>query len=164
MNQPSNTPGHSNYRQAICGYLRLHQLTVEGRDDSVEADAVRDSLDLPWRALAEGERMRVQGLSADLFSVSEPLAHASGEMNALAQNQLAEALEARFRGDFDLALGLLRQGCDHITPALLSYLRGEIWREAGEPDVAAVFFEHAALLDPDNLKYAERVSHAPIIN
>lgn len=154
MTRPPTTTGNLNFRQVIRGFLQLHQFTVEGRDESPEADAVRDSLDLPWRALTETERDRVQGLSADLFAISDPMEGGPREMNPQAQRNLTEAFEARQRGDWDRALSLLRRWEKYITPALLSYLRGGIWLEAGYPEVGVVFYEHAAKLEPDNANYA----------
>jgi hypothetical protein len=69
---PIKASGSQEYRQVVRGYLRLHQLDVEGRDESPEADLVRDSLDLPWQSLTDREKERIQGLSADLFDLGEP--------------------------------------------------------------------------------------------
>ena len=154
MTRPPNNPSSQNYRQVLRGYLRLHQLTVEGRDESPDADAVRDSLDLPWRALTDTERGGIQGLSADLYDISELIAGGPREMNPQAQKNLAEAFEAKHRGEWERALELLRRWSKYIAPALLSYLRGGIWLVAGFPEVGAVFFEHAASLEPDNANYA----------
>src|SRR6185437_1031733 len=49
---------------------------------------------------------------------------------------------------------------DYIAPALLSYLRGSIWLEAGEPDVATVFYRDASGRDPVNAKYRAFYMHA----
>ncbi len=62
----------SDYRVIVRGIRELHRLTLEGMDESPEADAVRDAMDTPWEALSESERMRVNGLSADLYSISDP--------------------------------------------------------------------------------------------
>lgn len=160
MTRQPNAPPSPNFLQVLRGYLRLHQLTVEGRDESPDADAVRDSLDLPWRALTETEKQRIQGLSADLFAISDPMEDGSMQMNAQAQKNLAGAFEAKQRGDWDRALGLLRQWEKYITPALLSHVRAAIWLEAGYPEVAAVFYGHAAQLEPDNGNYALLFLHA----
>jgi tetratricopeptide (TPR) repeat protein len=126
----------------------------------MDAEAVRDSLDLPWRALTADEKKRVQGLSTDLFSISEPIADGPKEMNSQAQKNLEEAFEAKQRGEWERALGLLRQWSKYIAPALLSYLRGGIWLESGYPEVAAVFYEYAAKLEPDNASYAVLFLHS----
>lgn len=159
MKRPLSVPVSPNYRQVLRGYLRLHQLTVEGRDESPDADAVRDSLDLPWRALGRAERERVQGLSADLFNISEPISDSPQEMPPHAQKALAEAFEAKQRGEWDRTLDLLRRWGKFIAPALLSYLRGGVWSEAGYPEVGAVFYEHASNLEPENANYAMLFLH-----
>jgi len=160
MTPHSHAPGNSNYRQVLRGYLRLHQLTVERRDESVEADAVRDALDLPWHALTVAEKERVQGLSADLFEISEPTGGVAQGTNPQAQKNLTEALEAKQRGEWERTLELLRRWGKHIAPALVSYLRGGIWVKAGYPEIGVVFYEHAAKLDPDNANYAGLVLNA----
>ena len=153
MTSPSTISSNQNFRQVIRGYLRLHQLTVEGRDESVEADAIRDSLDLPWRVLNETEKNRVQGLSIDLFAISDPSENVPMAMNPQAQKNLTEAFEAKQQGDWDRALALLRRWNKYITPELVSYLQAGIWLGAGCPELAAVFYEHAAELAPENANY-----------
>jgi hypothetical protein len=59
------------YVQSIRGLIRLHALTLSGKDDSPESDTVRDSLERPWGDLSEVEKKRVTGLSEDLYSLSE---------------------------------------------------------------------------------------------
>jgi tetratricopeptide (TPR) repeat protein len=74
-------------------------------------------------------------------------------MNPQAQAKLNEAFEARQRGEWDRALDLVRHWRAYIDPALVSYLRGAIWLEAGDPETAALFFEHAFKLEPGNGNY-----------
>jgi tetratricopeptide (TPR) repeat protein len=144
---------NSNYRSVIRSLLRIHQLWVEGKGESPEADAIRDD-DASWRLLSEVERKRVRGLSEDLNSISDPPAiELANEMNPQAQAKLVEALEARQRGEWDRALELYRRWGKHMAPALVSYLRASIWFEAGDAEVALVFIDHAKRLEPDNSKY-----------
>lgn len=159
MTPHSHTQDNPNYGQVLRGYLRLHQLEVEGRDESVDADSVRDSLDVPWRALSADERERVQGLSTDLFSISKPPAGLE-EYSPQAQENLLAAVEAKQRGEWTRALSLLRQWGKHITPVLLSYMRGRIWVDAGYPEVGAVFYGHATHLEPDNANYTALFLHS----
>ncbi len=113
------------------------------------------------KILSRAEKERAQWLSEDLYSVSEPpAATTQKEMNPQARQQLIEAAEARQRGEWDRALVLLRRWREYIAPALLSYLRGSIWLEAGSPDVAAVFYEHASESDPTNANYQVLYMHA----
>jgi tetratricopeptide (TPR) repeat protein len=142
-----------NYLTFIRGIRELHRLAIEGRDESPEADAIRDATDGPWEALSEAERKRLIGLSEDLYSISEPSAEGPQVMNPQAQARLIVAVEARTRGEWDRALELLRRWGKHVSPALVSYLRGSIWWDAGDPSTAVLFYKHAVQLDPQNGNY-----------
>jgi tetratricopeptide (TPR) repeat protein len=148
-----------NYRAVVRGIRELHRLMVESRDESPEADVVRDTIDGPWEALSEAERKRVSGLSEDLYSISDPPDQGPQAMNPQAQARLNDAVEARARGDWDRALELLRRWGRHVSLALVSYLRGAIWLEAGDPEAAVLFYEHAANLNPDNGNYLSIFLH-----
>jgi tetratricopeptide (TPR) repeat protein len=135
------------------GLLRLHVLTEAGQDDSPEADAIRDNLEHPWYVLSEAEKKRISGLSEDLYSISEPVGQPL-PMNPQAQRKLLETIEARQAGDWDNALELLRRWGTHLDPAVLSFLRGSVWQEAGDCDTAIPFYQHAARLAPRDDKFA----------
>jgi hypothetical protein len=153
--------GGLSFKLVAKGLVALHRLIKEGKDDAPEAESVRDALEAPLKALNATEKERAQWLSEDLYSVSEPPAGTTDkEMNPEAQQQLNEALEARQSREWDRALALLRRWREHISPALLSYLRGSIWLEAGYPDVAAEFYGHAAESDPANAHYQAIYMHA----
>jgi tetratricopeptide (TPR) repeat protein len=147
-----------NYLAVARGLQELHRFIQNGQDDSPEADAIRDATDAPWRSLSEAERNRLAGLSEDLYSISEPVA--TEPMNPQAQAKLNEAVEARENGDWDRALELLRRWGKHIPLALVSYLRGSIWLEAGDPETAAVFYGHASELEPESGNYFALFLHA----
>jgi tetratricopeptide (TPR) repeat protein len=149
-----------NYLAAVRGLHELHRLTLEGLDESHEADAVRDTTDDPWEGLSEVERKRVTGLSEDLYSISDRTADEPRQMNPQAQARLDDVEEARARGEWDRALELLRRWGKHFSPALVSYLRGAIWLEAGDTETAVLFCGHAATLDPENGKYLAVFLHA----
>src|SRR5438034_6784149 len=83
-----------NYLAMLRGTRELHQLLAAGKDDSPEAEAIRDATDGPWEALSEVERNRVRNLSEDLYSLVEP-PPAVQPMNPQAQAKLNEAFEAR---------------------------------------------------------------------
>ena len=147
------------YLAMVQGTRELHELLAVGKDDSPEADAIRDATDGPWQMLSELERNRIRNLSEDLYSLVEP-PPAKQPMNSQAQVKLSEAIEARQRGEWDGALELLRRCRAYLDPALVSHLRGSIWLEAGDPATAAVFFEHASKLDQDNEIYLAMFLHA----
>ena len=146
--------GSPSFKLVAKGLVALHRLIKDGKNDSPEAESVRDALDAPLKALNRTDKQRAQWLSEDLYSVSEPpAATTQKEMNPQAQQQLNEAVEARQNREWDRALALLRQWREHISPSLLGYLRGSIWMETGNSEVAAVFYGHASDCDPANANY-----------
>jgi tetratricopeptide (TPR) repeat protein len=146
--------GSPSFKLVAKGLVALHRLIKEGKDDSPEAESVRDALDAPLKALNRAEKERAQWLSEDLYSVSEPPAeNTRKEKNPQAEKRLIEAFEALRSKQWDRALVLLRRWKEYIAPASLSYLRGSIWLEAGNPDVATVFYGHASETDPANANY-----------
>jgi tetratricopeptide (TPR) repeat protein len=149
--------GSPTFRLVAKGLVALQRLLMDGREDSPEAESVRDALDAPWRVLSRVEKERAQWLSEDLYSVGEPPAPGAREMTPQAQQQFYEAVEAGQNRQSDRALALFRRLRDSISPSLLSYFRGKIWAEAGYPDIASVFYGHASESDPTNAKY--RASH-----
>ena len=52
-----------------------------------------------------------------------------------------------------MATWLPNKLCPPLAPAQVSYLRGLIWQEAGDPQTAALFLQHAARLAPENKDY-----------
>jgi predicted Zn-dependent protease len=140
------------YLATVRGTLELHRLIAEGKEDSPEAEAIRDASDGLWEALSETERDRARWVAEDLYSLYEE-PPAKQEMTREAQAGLNEAYVARERGEWDRALGLLRTWRAYIDPILLSYLRGTIWLEAGDPATAALFFQHAHKLNPESDSY-----------
>ncbi len=146
-------PTNPAYLQSLRGLHRLHALTQAGQSQSPEADALRDSLEAPWDALSEAEQQRINGLSEDLYSLSDPPAEPEPP-NPQATRNLIETAEARLTGEWDRALKLLRRWGRYLSPADLSFQRGCVWREAGDDATAAIYFRHAAELEPQNEKYA----------
>lgn len=151
----SHTPfGSKSFAQIAKGLVAIHSMIRAGTDELPEAESIRDSLDAPYRVLTPTERDRAQWLSEDLYSISDPPdANTPKELNPQAQQQLAEAFEARQNREWDRALLLLRRWQKYIAPALLGHLRGSIWLESGHPHVAAEFFRHASECDPENATY-----------
>lgn len=137
------------YLATVRGTQELQRLISEGKEDSPEAEAIRDASDGPWEALSEPERTRARLVAEDLYSLYETTP-ARLEMTREAQAGLNEAYEARQRGEWDRSLELLRTWRVFIDPFLVSYLRGTVWLEAGDPATAALFFQHAHKLNPVN--------------
>jgi hypothetical protein len=59
-----------NYDACLRGIRALYQLAIEGRDESPEADTIRDATDAPWVALSESEREQLREFSDDLYRVT----------------------------------------------------------------------------------------------
>ena len=49
-----------NYLATVRGTHELHRLIADGKEDSPEAEAIRDASDDPWEALSETERDRAR--------------------------------------------------------------------------------------------------------
>ena len=140
----------ANLLSMLQGVRGLHRLTLQGKDDDCpEAEAIRDATDAPWQALSEADRQLVRELSEDLYSLTDPAPEPRPTTPEVVAT-LDDVAEARKRGDWRQALILLRRCAEHLAPEKLSYLRGVIWREAGDPETAAIFLEHAARLAPEN--------------
>src|SRR4051812_41978898 len=137
----------------------LHQLIREGMDETPEGEALRDRMDDPGGRLSSDEIVSVNAVSADFYSLAasstDPVLTQTDEVKA----DLRSALDARDRKDFSRALDLLRKRAAYINPEVLSYVRGSIWGEAGEDQIAVWFFRHAAQLDPNNPNYSYMVLH-----
>jgi tetratricopeptide (TPR) repeat protein len=145
--------GSRSFHLVAKGLVELHRLIKIGKDETPDAESVRDALDSPLKALSPTEKERARWLSEDLYSVSEPTQSVVKGMNSQVQQQLTEAFESRKKGEWYRALDLLRECKEYISPAHLSYLRGSIWAEMGNPDVAAMFFGHASESDPEHANY-----------
>ncbi len=153
--------GSVSFRLVVRGLVALHRLIKEGKDDSPDAERIRDAPDAPLKALNATEKNRAQWLSDDLYSISEPDAGTKHRaMDPQFQQQLNEALEARQSRDWDRSLAILRRLKDYKLPALLSYLRGSIWLDAGYPEIAVEFYRHCAEGDPSNANYLALYIHA----
>ncbi|HCO22210.1 MAG: hypothetical protein CME31_21580 [Gimesia sp.] len=146
------------YTEVILGLLRLHELEIAGKSDSDEADAVRDQMEYPWHLLSVQEKARITGLSEDLYSITNP--PEPKPPNPQSDRKLYEAYIAREAGQWDKSLGLLRRWGRHIDSAKCAYLRGTIWRDAGDDTTASVFFKQAADLDSDNPSYTVMFLHS----
>ena len=144
------------------GIRELHLLIAEGKDDSPEADAIRDASDAPWASLSEIERCRIRNLSEDLYSLHEPVPPTL-PMDPEAHLKLEEAVEAYRQGEWDKALELIRRWGSYLDPVEVSLFRSAVWREAGDPATAALFHEHGSQLHSENAKDLAIIPHAKVL-
>jgi hypothetical protein len=141
-------PTTSSYLHSLRGLHELHRLALQDQNDSTEADEIRDGLEQVWSDLSTIEQDRLDGLSEDLYSISDPPQEPLPSRR-LVQRKLIQVGEAIEAGNWDVALNLLREVGRQVEPALLSELRGEIWQAAGDDATAKLFFDHAASLTPE---------------
>lgn len=69
MSDPS--PKTAAFVESMRLLLELHRLFVEHRDESPEADALREAMDAPWYAMTEDEQQRIRQLSAELYDIGD---------------------------------------------------------------------------------------------
>jgi tetratricopeptide (TPR) repeat protein len=137
---------NANYRQYLELLRHLHLAMSSDPVDEIHADEIRDQMDAPWRGLSVAEIDRLDGLSADLYSLEiktdRPADPPTDEGRALRQN---------FQRAFDLkhwdeSLAALRKAATFFRLSDVSLARGRIWRSLGDPEIAILFYEHAAVL------------------
>jgi hypothetical protein len=131
----------------------LHTAIREGTDESEEGERIRDMMDEPGSRLSSDEITGVQGISADFYSLTDRPSEVIEPRTAEVEEDLAEVMRARAAGNFPRALDLLRRRAEFLDPAALAFQRAQIWREAGEDSIAALFLERAIELDPGNPNY-----------
>jgi tetratricopeptide (TPR) repeat protein len=129
----------------------LHGLIAAGEGDSDVADALRDSMSAEYRSLSASEEDRLNGLSEDLYSLTEspaPRMQQTLQDKGLAQN----LLRAREQYDWAAVLRALRPLAKHFPPSQIAFQRYQAYAQLGHPEIAYLFLEHAAALDPSDFR------------
>ncbi len=137
----------------------------DGFSESDEAEAIRDQMDFPWRQLSPEEINRVDGMSADLYTLESdsPIQHPeAGGINSA--EFAAEIKAARKDGDYDRILSLLRDKPQFISADRAAFLRGWCYEQLGEAETAELFFQNAARLDSANDLYDVFVVDQPSVS
>ena len=119
---------NSDYLEYVCLLLRLHELEIQGEEDSEQAEALRDKMDRPWYRLSEQEMYFLGILSADLQMLTGEETFRSVPREQRTREWLAPTLEEADKGQNWLRLlELLRTGPDFLTSDQLAYLRGSAY-------------------------------------
>ncbi len=126
--------------------LQLHRLTLEDRDESEEADALRDAMDAPWYRLNETEAALLRGLSADLYSIGTDRTVA-GDVPPPDVAPFRAAVKSQ---NWVRALEVLRDNEERLPPGEVAFVRGTCWANLGEPHVAVEFLSEAIRLEPQD--------------
>lgn len=129
--------------------LKLHELIRHGKDQTPEADEVRDQMDLPGQNLTELEHDRVSGLSGDLYMISD----SEVKEQCTREYTTAEFLTEYNSRHWEQVLHILRQSTVQMRIDQVAAVRSVCWEELGDYDVALLFAEYALKLKPDELFY-----------
>lgn len=129
--------------------LKLHELDTQGKDQSPEANEIRDEMELPERHLTPLEQERLDGLSGDLYMLVGQEVKERSKQPVTVQDFLA-CYRAR---NWDRVLQLLGISNFHMEEHIVACTRAVCWGAFGDYDVALLFAEHAAKLKPDNPNY-----------
>jgi tetratricopeptide (TPR) repeat protein len=131
----------------------LHSLIAQGTGDTDEAEQIRDLMDDPWNQLSEQDVRRVRGLSADLYTLHDPVA----PQQHLDQQEIEEfnhlSGTAAKNNDWDRVLELLREHPHALSPDTVAYIRAVSWDNFGDLETALVFLRKAVSLSPSNYEY-----------
>jgi hypothetical protein len=138
------------YKEYVRLLRGLHQLLVEGKGDSPEADELRDRMDIPWETLSPEQRDSVGGLAADLNWIRRGPIPGKTSKDELFREDAPAVLRAREDGNWHDVLRSLRRLAWYYPPADLAHLRGEAWSQLGDDATALLFFEKARDLAPED--------------
>ena len=141
-----NNPSFVQYEELL---QRLHGLMAAGQGNGEAAEAVRNDVDILWRHLSEEERARLRGLSADLYMIEGDEVFEPGAADERSPDTLKADLEEAWRGErWGDLLVLLRKGGVFGAPDHVARLRARAYQELGHREVARLFMEYAASLQP----------------
>jgi hypothetical protein len=129
--------------------LSLHDLIRIGQGDSTEADEIRDRMDDSWTKISDLERQRIDGMSADLYTLGaeSPIQHA--DRNRYISVELSAKLAPlMFKREWDTVLDSLRQIPGEISWDLAAQYRAEAYAKLGVGAVAKRFLAEAWRLNP----------------
>ena len=138
------------FRKYLSLLRDLHELIRSGNDETPQGEALRDSMDQPAEKLTMEEVDCLNGISADFYSLANEFEHTVLPKTADADWSILESHNARSKRDYAKSMTFLRRAQQHLELRQLSYVRGSILLEAGEPLAAADFFLNAATRFPEN--------------
>ena len=133
----------------------LHFLMRDGKDESPEGEAIRDQMDWPWRHLNEEEVNRVNGMSADLYTLESdsPIVHPTSPVQTPG-DYWDEIQAARSEGDYDRVLALLRDKPQLVADDRAAFYRGLCYSHLGDHETAVMFHRHAVAVNPESSDYS----------
>jgi tetratricopeptide (TPR) repeat protein len=142
------------YREYVRLLRRLHQLFVESKEESAEAEELYDRMDAAWRTLSQEQEDSIGGLIADLNCVRRGPVPSQKSSSVVFGQTFPALVKAKQSDDWHEVLKELRPLAPFLPPAGLAYMRGRAWSELEDYETALLFFKHAEKIDPNNGKYA----------
>lgn len=136
---------------------QLHHLIPRGQDETEQAKAFRERMDVPAGDMTPQEIACLKAISADFYTLSGS-AQKPIPAPADLDDRLREELAAADRGDFVKALELVRQSERYVQPALAAAQRALIWAKAGVRDIAQDFLKRSTDLTPEEPLYSNPFS------
>ena len=149
--------GSESYQKYKELLLKLHDLVAQDKDQTDEADIIRDAMDAPGTRLTDEEHERIKGLSADLYMlVGEEIK----ERSPLSEKEIRDVLARQFKAnDSDGILESLRKYNYESQDEHLACIRAICWEALGDFDVALLFARHALKLNPSDPYYRLLMLH-----
>jgi tetratricopeptide (TPR) repeat protein len=141
------------FRESVRLLRELHFLMAEGKSETEEADRVRDLMDVHWYRMSPEEIRRVDGLSADLYTLVDP----PPPPQQADPGDIAETCRlidtARDNQEWDNLLELLRERPHPYPPDRVAFLRATCWEKVGDLETSLLFLEKTVSLNPSNGYY-----------
>jgi len=117
--------------------LELHELAMNGRDETPEADRIHDTMEHAWWKVSDVEQNLVNGLSGDLISIESP------GLSRIATQLEGTIPQPSSKAEWIELLEWLRLNDANIPADQLAFLRGNAWVALGQHRAAEVFFREA---------------------
>ena len=157
MSDKPNTPSQAVLESARL-LRELHLLFLQGKDQSKEADAIRDDMESPWYGMTPDEQERIGGLSEDLYALADngPRFVAMSEQQIQAWKKELEDWKNRYlQGDIDGWLAFWRRPRPNNFPppngnpaSVVHFFQARCWDKYGDYETAALFMKAAEKTDP----------------
>ena len=149
---PYNPTVDDLYRRYVDLLLRHHHLLSECRDEDSEFESVEEEMTQLWNRLDETQRRSLSGLGSDLNWVrrGRQLAPRCRRPEEVTHHEFQALVKARDSSDWHGLLHHLRLCAPKATLFQLAYLRASAWASFEIPQVASVFYDVAAELEPSN--------------
>jgi len=136
------------FRESVRLLRELHFLMAEGKSETDEADRVRDLMDVHWYRMSPDEIRRVEGLSADLYTLVDPPPPPQ-QADPSVVDETSRLIEAAWnKQDWDTLLELLRDRPHPYSPNRVAFLRATCWEKLGDLETSLLFLKKAVSRSP----------------